>query len=77
MTRKIETIVSSCNDCRYMQEFKRNTNSKLEFVAICEYIDNDTHEIISFKALTLSDSRVQSSILKIPNDCPLEDYKSK
>ena len=77
MTRKIETIVSSCNDCRYMQEFKRNTKSIFEFVSICEYTDNDTHEIKSFKALMLSDSRVQNSIIQIPNDCPLEDYKSK
>lgn len=74
MKIKIESLVSSCNQCRFMKEFKSSSNSINEYVAICEYIDNETHELKKYMALALSNSHVIYRELPIPENCPLEDY---
>lgn len=73
MAKKIETVVSSCTDCRYSKEFQ-DVHSNCDFVLVCCYEKEDGSREKSI-LLERSHNRIKSYIdVDIPKDCPLEDY---
>lgn len=77
---KIETVIESCDDCRFAKEFQE-VGGNTDFVLICTRFDEmekDLHEAHqkSFMIARAS-SKIKGHIgVDIPSNCPLEDYKT-
>lgn len=70
---KIENIIESCHECRSMrklQEFGGNTL----FVGLCEHINNNDKKFPVVVCASVNKD-VFINPIKIPDTCPLEDYK--
>lgn len=73
MTKKIETVVRSCADCKHSKEFQ-DMHSNCDFVLVCCYEEKDGARGKSI-LLDRSHNRIKSNKdVDIPKDCPLEDY---
>lgn len=83
---KIETIINSCNDCRYIIRTESQKggfyaaictyNSKKNYEAVAE-LDDDTDVGMTKEDILLMTSSVDDTknySIDIPPSCPLEDY---
>ncbi|BBQ07552.1 hypothetical protein [Elizabethkingia anophelis] len=73
-------VIENCCDCEFSKEYQE-LNGNTSFVLICNYEkpddDDGTVERNPF-LLNQYSARIKTySFVEIPQNCPLEDYKSK
>ena len=72
MTRKIETIVTFCNECKHSRILQEQTGNQL-YAVICNYDSEKDTVPPPFLIDTFTDHPKHSN-WGIPTECPLEDY---
>jgi hypothetical protein len=74
MSKKIETIVSDCRECKHCQVFNRSTDNHTN-AYICGYEEYKNDDLVfSADFLLLKEDKGRNSAIEIPDNCPLEDY---
>lgn len=75
---KIERVITSCHDCRFMQK-AQEIGGNTFFAAICNYsaFQEDVKTEPPFLISTSHSGSLFNSFLVIPKNCPLENYKEQ
>lgn len=76
--RKIEKVIDSCHECRYMQKVQEIGGNTF-FAGICGYgmYEGDMDKPHPFTVVATSTNRdVFGNPIKIPDNCPLETHGS-
>jgi hypothetical protein len=70
---KIAKVIDTCHECEFCKKFQYVRNDYTS-VHICTFEADETAPMHEPFILDLSDSK-GTSLLSIPENCPLEDYK--
>ncbi|MFX1667876.1 hypothetical protein JZ968_06795 [Riemerella anatipestifer] len=78
--KKIESVIESCDDCRYSKEFQE-VGGNTDFVLICTRFDEIEKDLEEAHQKSFMLARTTNKIkghigVDIPSNCPLEDYKT-
>lgn len=74
---KIQSIIENCSDCIFAKEFQEK-GGNTDYVLICTAERNIEGKTIVYDRFLIdhSFSSLKHSTVPIPENCPLEDYKS-
>lgn len=70
MTKKIESVIKHCTECRYAKEFDEK-NGNADFALVCIHPDDESFLV------SRNSSPHRHLDVPIPEQCPLEDYENK